>query len=325
MKILSFAKILFVLVIIAAGAALAGYLWVDKYYTTGLEYDAPKTVIIKKGSGVGQIANILAEHGIINHPKAFSLIARFTKQTSPKFGEYQFKSGTSPKQILTMLQAGETVIRKITIAEGKTVHDVLEILANTEGLEGYIPNNIEEGSLMPTTYYYQWGDSYESVINKMKEEMTRNVNELWLTRRADLPVMTSRDAVILASIVEKETGVGEERGLVASVFVNRLNRGMKLESDPTAVYGITKGAPLGRVPLRKDIEDENPYNTYKIPALPPGPICNPGLDSIKAVLNPAETNYIFFVATGNGGHNFAATLDEHNRNVATFRKIINSK
>jgi UPF0755 protein len=201
----------------------------------------------------------------------------------------------------------------------------MEILSATEGLDGFIPNDIEEGSLMPTTYHYQWGDTYESVIKKMKDDMTKATNELWLTRRADLPIMTSREAVILASIVEKETGVADERGLVASVFINRLKKGMPLQSDPTAVYGITKGAPLGRVPLRKDIQDDNPYNTYKIPALPPGPICNPGIESIKAVLNPPDTDYIFFVATGNGGHNFSVTLDEHNRNVTTFRQVLKNQ
>ncbi len=318
-----FLTAVFVLLVCAATVAFISYLLVEDYYETGFNNNKPsKTIIVKKGVSINQVAAALGNEKVIRHPKIFSLVARYKKQTNPKFGEYSFRPGMSPKRILEMLESGETVIRKIAIPEGRTVWEIREILRKLDGITGEIPDDIPEGSLLPTTYYYHWGDSYAEIIERMQKEMTRTLDELWEKRQEGLPVNTKEEALILASIVEKETGIASERKLVASVFVNRLRKGMRLESDPTAVYGITKGEPLGRVPLRKDVRDQNPFNTYVIDRLPPTPITNPGRDSIEAALNPDESDYIFFVATGNGGHNFSTNLNDHNRFVNEYRKII---
>jgi UPF0755 protein len=186
----------------------------------------------------------------------------------------------------------------------------------------------EEGSLLPETYHYMKTDTRQNVIEQMQAAMKKAQDDLWPTRVPDLPVVNMSEVMVLASIVEKETGVPDERRKVAGVFINRLKRGMPLQSDPTAIYALTKGeikddgmGPLGRRLLRKDLEIDSPYNTYKYPGLPPGPICNPGRESIAAVLNPETHNYVYFVADGTGGHVFAETLAEHESNVAKWRKI----
>ena len=315
-------KIAIILAVYLVASGIGAYMWLESYYTKGVNFAETKTIIVKKGESLSSISQRLAEEKVITHPLIFRQIAKFTKQVSPKFGEYEFKSGASPKSILYALQNGKTVIRKIVIPEGYSVYEIIEVLKQTPGLEGNLPDTLEEGSLMPNTYYYHWGDQFEDVIKQMQDQMRNTITELWPYRDNNLPFETSRDAIILASIVEKETGFGDEREMVASVFVNRLRKGMKLESDPTAVYGITKGAPLGRMPLRKDVQSQNPFNTYVISGLPPTPICNPGKKAIQAVLKPATSDYLFFVANGKGGHNFARTLDEHNQNVNFYRKAI---
>ena len=237
-------------------------------------------------------------------------------------GEFAFKPAMSAAQVIAHLQTGKTVIRKVTIAEGLSNLEIADTLAKTPGLIGLLEPMPTEGHLLPETYHFSYGDSRAGLVKRMRQAMTRLLTEAWPNRGGDLPLKTAAEALVLASIVEKETGVASERRRVAGVFINRLRIGMRLQSDPTVIFGITKGRdPLGRSITRSDLRTETAYNTYVIKGLPPGPITNPGRAAILAVLNPADTKELYFVATGSGGHAFARNLREHNRNVAQWRKI----
>ena len=229
-----------------------------------------------------------------------------------------------------MLQEGDVFDRKITIVEGYTVQQIIKRLNARDDLTGKITKTPEEGTLLPNTYHFVKNEGRQDVIDRMASNMRVALDLAWQRKANNLPIKTKLEALTLASIVEKETAVAEERNRVAGVFINRLRKNMPLQTDPTVIYAITKGdikedgkGPLGRRILSKDLQYDSPYNTYKYSGLPPGPIANPGIDSIKATLNPEEHDYIFFVADGTGGHVFAKTLAEHNRNVAEWRKIRN--
>ena len=317
-----FLKIILPIIISLVVAAFMVYSFVNDYYTSSNLPQQPTTVIIKSGASVRAIAEQLAENNALKFPLLFTQIAKYSKQTNLKQGEYLFAPKSSPREILRKMAAGEVVVRKFTIPEGKSSYDIIQILAAADGLTGNLPAAIEEGSVLPNTYHYQLGDTYADMVKKMRADLSATLAQLWEKRDKSIPLQTPQEALILASIVEKETGLDGERGLVASVFINRLNRGMRLESDPTAVYGITFGKPLGESVARKHVQDENAYNTYKIDRLPPTPICAGGLDALKAVLNPPDSDYFYFVADGKGGHNFATTLSEHNDNVVKYRAAL---
>ena len=272
---------------------------------------------------MSQIARDLEAAGIIADQKLFRLYARYRKLDSGLHaGEYEFQPGISMEDVLAQLVAGKTVLRFVTIPEGLTSHEATALVAAAVGMKG-IADVPAEGSILPETYTFTLDENRAVLVGRMQQAMKDTVAELWAKRAEGLPVNTPEEAVILASIVEKETGLPEERQRVAAVFVNRLNRGMKLQSDPTVVYAITRGErELGRALRFKDLEVKDPYNTYYAAGLPPGPICNPGRAAIAAVLNPIESKELYFVADGTGGHAFAETLIEHNRNVAKWRKII---
>jgi UPF0755 protein len=228
--------------------------------------------------------------------------------------------------VINMLARGETVARRLTVAEGLTVAEVFRLLADTEALRGELPEPPPEGSLLPETYFYALGDERAELVRRMQRGMAKLLDELWPTRIEALPLRDRRQAVILASIVDKETAEADERAAVAAVFLNRLRRGMRQQSDPTVIYGLTDGqGALDRALTRKDWQHDSRYNTYRIDGLPPGPIGNPGRAALEAVLNPAEVDYLYFVADGTGGHAFGRTLDEHNRNVAKWRQIKNGR
>lgn len=281
-----------------------------------------KTIIVPRGAGVEAIANLLARSDIISHRLIFLVGAHVTGAAKGlRFGEYAFEPGISMQDVLAKLLSGKTVVRRLTIPEGLTVAQVMQQLASLEGLEGSIGRWPEEGTLLPDTYHYSYGDSRLSILQRMAESMDAYLHQKWRERATSL-LKSPREALILASIVERETGVATERPQVAAVFVNRLKRGMRLQSDPTVVYGLTRGTGvLGRALIRADLQSDSPFNTYVIQGLPPGPICNPGRASIDAVLSPANTSDLYFVADGTGGHVFAETLEEHNRNVVRWRKI----
>ena len=236
------------------------------------------------------------------------------------------RPAATPASVINMLARGETVPRRLTVAEGLTVAEVFRLLAETDGLTGELPEPPPEGSLLPETYFYALGDERAELVRRMQHGMRRLLDELWPARAEALPLTDRQQALILASIVDKETGVAGERGAVAAVFYNRLRHGMRLQSDPTVIYGLTQGnGPLDRELTRADWLHDSPYNTYLIEGLPPGPIGNPGRAALEAVLNPDDVDYLYFVADGSGGHAFGRTLDEHNRNVARWRQIKNGR
>jgi UPF0755 protein len=238
-----------------------------------------------------------------------------------KAGDYAIPAHASPVEIMNILINGKAIVYKLTLPEGYTTAMALDLIRKHPSLEGEITIAPAEGSLLPETYVFNRGMARDALIKEMQEDHTAAINQLWPTRTPNLPFTTKEEAVTLASIVEKETGIASERPRVAAVFVNRLRKGMKLQSDPTIIYGLTGGVPLGRGIRQSELEKATPYNTYVIPGLPPTPIANPGKEALKAVLNPAPTEDLYFVADGSGGHAFASTLAEHEKNVQNWRQI----
>lgn len=281
------------------------------------------TAIILPGAGLDSIAQTLERAQIIADPLVFSLGARLSRAaTDLKAGEYLFPRAISPRQVIELLKSGKTVVRRLTIVEGLTNAQVVNQLKATEGLTGDVGNLPSEGGLLPQTYHFSYGDSRSAMIKRMHGALRKSLDDLWAKRAKGLPLKTPDEALVLASIVEKETGVAGERPRIAQVFLNRLKNGMRLQSDPTVVYAVTGGTgPLNRPLTATDLKFASPYNTYVSDGLPPQAICNPGLASIIATLNPVKTDALYFVADGAGGHVFARTLSEHNRNVAAWRKL----
>ena len=274
-------------------------------------------VVIPKGASSAQTASVLTEAGVVAHPWLFRLAAKlYGKDKVLKAGEYQFMPGQSVREVLEKISRGEVFFRRITLAEGLTSGQMLYQIASAPDLSGEISIDVREGELLPETYSYELGASRDSVIMQARQAMQKAVAEAWEKRAGNLPIKSPEDMVVLASIIEKETAVADERPLVASVFVNRLRKGMKLQTDPTVIYALTEGVfELGRSLKKADLKIDSPYNTYKYYGLPPGPICNPGKEALLAAVNPAETSFLYFVADGKGGHNFAVSLNEHNRNI----------
>jgi UPF0755 protein len=277
--------------------------------------------IVQEGDSASTVGARLQKEGLVRSALGFRLAVAINGSASDlKIAEYEIPTGATPGRIAKILASGEGVRRAIVLPEGWSVSQIYTRLEASPFLTGKLPPPPPEGTLNPDTYPVQRGDTRESVVKRMQESHAALIDQLWLKRAPDLPISTKQEALTLASIVEKETGIAEERPRVAAVFVNRLRLGMKLQSDPTIIYGITKGAPLRRKIFRSDIENPHPWNTYVIQGLPPTPIANPGKDAIAAVLNPPRTREIFFVADGTGGHVFAETYAEHNRNVQRWRE-----
>ena len=308
---------------IALGLFLCLFVWHD--YTSPNSLTQETTVVLPRGAGFSKSIDLLAENEVIKHPLFIKTIAYVSGNAKKiKAGEYLFAAEITPQEALQMLVQGWTVKHKFTITEGLNVREVAELLRDESLLSGNVPENIEEGSLLPETYYFARGDSRTSLIERMQEQMQKTITDLWEQREDGLPLTDLKQALVLASIVEKETGVPEERARVAGVFINRLKIGMKLQSDPTTAYGIEQetGKKLGRQLNGNDLRTPTRYNTYTIETLPPTPICNFGQAALEAVLHPLKTNELYFVATGKGGHYFASTLAEHERNVRLYRQTI---
>lgn len=283
-----------------------------------------KTVVwLQPGLGLAGITNRLQTARVIDRPLIFRTVVRFTGAAgSLKAGEYEIPAHASMMDVVRVLREGKSIVHKITIPEGLTSRQAMEIVKADPVLAGEIPLLPPEGALLPETYNFLKGTTRAELVDRMQKSRTSLMNALWPKRAGGLPFSTPNEALILASIVEKETGLKSERPKVAAVFVNRLRVPMRLQSDPTIVYGITRGAgPLGRPIRRSEIDRPTPYNTYQIDGLPPTPICNPGRASIEAVLNPPVTDDLYFVADGAGGHAFAPSLAGHERNVDKWRKI----
>jgi len=277
---------------------------------------------IEPGDGLKRIAYKARKLGLVVRPWHFVAGSRLlAKETKLQAGEYAIESHAKLSKIIEKISEGDVYYRKLAVPEGLSVVQVETLLFQAADLdwEGY--TSPEEGSLLPETYFYTRGERASSLVARMQGNMQSALDKLWQERAPGLPISSKAEALVLASIVEKETGVPAERGLVAAVFTNRLKRHMRLQSDPTVVYGITMGQPLGRRLTLDDLKQETAFNTYRIHGLPPTPISNPGADSVAAVLSPSDVDYLYFVADGNGGHTFAKTLREHNRNVARWRRI----
>lgn len=287
-----------------------------------------KSFIIEKGMTLRQVVDKLHEEKVIKSPTAFLYIGQLIKGLDPKvrYGEYFFEKNISYYKILHKMIRGNIAFRKVTIAEGLSAHSAIEAIDKSAGLIGTMPAGINEGSLMPETYFYSYNDTKAGMVKRMQDAMEKALDSLWENRDKSVPLRNKQEALILASIVEKETGIESERTKVASVFVNRLRKGMKLQSDPTIIYSFTYGNKKLERPIRvSDIQNKSLFNTYNIYGLPPAPICNPGLASIKAVLNPIATDYLYFVASGRGDHIFSGSIKEHNYNVANYRRVIREK
>jgi UPF0755 protein len=310
---------------VVLGLVLAWGLWT--FYGPGpaARQGGETIVVLRRGAGVREIASSLESAGVIGSSALFTAAAQVTGATGElKAGEYRFASHASLRQVLDDIRNGRVVRRFVTIPEGMTSEAVVEILNANPLLEGVV-SAPPEGSVLPETYQIERGDDRAAVLKRMMDAQEASLAQLWAKRQPGLPFDTPEEAVTLASIVEKETGVASERPRVAAVFVNRLRRGMRLESDPTIIYGLTRGRPLGRGIRASELAAATPYNTYLIDGLPPTPIANPGRASLAAVLDPPKTDELFFVADGTGGHVFAKTYEEHLRNVAKWRALEKAK
>jgi UPF0755 protein len=316
----------FGLFIAIVATAFAIFILFDYFKSEG-PLTAPQTVIITDGMSVRAISEKLGESGVIRSPELFTFIMRGSEsEKKMKAGEYLFPAHVAPVQVYRKIVEGDVVVRRITVPEGLMVSQVLEIVGKAEMLTGDMPTNIKEGELLPETYDYRYGESKAKVVERMRESLKRVLAEEWEKRDPDLPYATPEEALTMASIVEKETGVESERARVAAVFVNRLRKKMRLQTDPTVIYALTGGLYVMERPLySNDLQVDSPYNTYRNEGLPPGPIANPGRAAIHAALHPMQTEEIYFVADGTGGHKFATTLKEHNENVQNWRKINENK
>ena len=319
-------SLVFILVFIGVGVAS---FWILQEVRAPSPLKKEKLIEIQAGASVKRIAHLLEQENAISSALAFEIYTRVFEREEPlQAGEYKIQPHMSIKDIVDTLQSGQIYLHKLTIPEGYTNHQIRRLLEKESLLKGEIESMPPEGYLMPETYSFRKGLERQTLVNRIHEAKKDFLSDVWDQRQDDLPFESVEEAVTLASIVEKETAVASERAKVAGVFVNRLEKGMRLQSDPTVIYALTAGVPgqegqgaLGRRLLRKDLDFVSPYNTYENAGLPPGPIANPGKQSVLAVLNPAEHDYLYFVADGSGGHAFAKTLKEHNKNVAAWRKI----
>ena len=311
------------MIVLAAAAAVAALYYGRSVYHAPGPLAGESILTISRGMRAPEIAAALENSGIISDDSVFLAAAYLTQNFKRmKAGEYQFPGHASMAEVMELIVAGREFLHKVTLPEGWTTAQLVDRLNSNAELSGAVPDAMGEGVLLPATYGFRRGTERLEVLQDMREAQDKLLAELWSKRSSGLPFETKEEALILASIVEKETGVPEERARVAAVFLNRLRKGMRLQSDPTVVYGITLGKrKLDRPILKEDIEAKNPYNTYQVAGLPPTPIANPGREAIMAVLNPIDTGEFYFVADGTGGHIFASSLDEHNRNVAKWRVI----
>jgi UPF0755 protein len=311
--------------LLTLGAALLLVLVVGLFVYLGpgprAQQGGSTTVVLPSGAGVAEIASDLRRGGVIGSNTAFVLAAEVTGAAHKlKAGEYAFPSHASLHSVITAIAEGRVVRHFITIPEGVTSQVVMETLMRADFLTGVVAAPAE-GAVLPETYEVRRGDDRSAVLRRMIEARDKELAELWAHRSPGLPYRSPEDAVILASIVEKETAKPDERPRIAAIFINRLKAGIRLESDPTTVYGLTGGRVLGHGLRVSELQSQTPYNTYVIPGLPPTPIANPGRASLAAALDPLTTNELYFVADGTGGHVFSSTLAEHQQNVAKWRAI----
>lgn len=313
-----------VIVFVALAGAGAVYYAMHQYEKAG-PLEANKNFIVRSGAGISEIASGLERSNIITDGRVFRVVSEaYLDNDTLKAGEYEIKAGSSMQEVMQLLKSGKSILYSVSLPEGLTVKQMFKRLSDDEVLVGDLPQELPvEGSLKPDTYKFTRGTKRVEIVQQMSAAQKALVDQIWEKRDPNLPVSTVDEFVTLASIVEKETGRADERPRVASVFINRLDKGMRLQSDPTIIYGIFggDGKPADRPILKSDLDKDTPYNTYIIKGLPPTPIANPGRAALEAVANPSRTPELYFVADGTGGHVFAVTLDEHNANVRRWRKV----
>jgi UPF0755 protein len=308
-----------------AGGAIA---WFWHAFNAAGSLTDEKVVVIPKGIGTSGIAKVLSDAGVIDDPLVFKLGARLTVADGQLLhaGELKFPAETSVRGAIHVLVEGKAVMHRLTLAEGLTVAEIYQEIDATPELAGALPPPPTEGSLLPETYFFVLGDTRGQIVARMQGDMKAALADLWPKRDPDIALASPEDAVILASVVEKETGKEEERPRIAAVFYNRLKKSMALQSDPTVIFAITQGkSKLDHALTGPELRTDSPYNTYLMTGLPPGPIANPGIAALKAVLHPMKTKELYFVADGTGGHAFAETLEQHQKNVAKWRKFQKSQ
>ncbi|GGE46892.1 aminodeoxychorismate lyase [Agaricicola taiwanensis] len=309
------------LIFMVAAAVMVEY-GRQQFYGSG-PLTSEEVVVVPRGLGVRQIADLLEEKGIIENKWTFVTGLQFTgSRGSLQAGEYAFPSGASMNDVMKIIASGKVIEHPVTIAEGLTSEQIVKRLAEIDVLSGEFRQIPPEGSLLPETYRVTRGTSREQMIKRMTAARDKALEEAWANRDPSIPVKSPFELLVLASIIEKETAIASERARVAAVFVNRLKKNMRLQSDPTIIYGLVGGkGSLGRPILRSEITRRSPYNTYVINGLPPGPIANVGREALEAAARPAKTDDLYFVADGSGGHAFASSYQEHRQNVAKWRAI----
>ena len=322
--VVALSAILSLLFLFVLGAGFALYLGKVEFERRG-PLETAKTVVVARGQGVQSIAQQLAREGAIDIPLLFSAgVTLYKAQDKLHAGEYELKPGVSMREIMDIMSSGKTILHGLTVPEGLTSKQVIALVNASEMLSGPLVDAVPaEGSLLPETYKFTRGTPRDQVIKRMRADLNKALEVAWQKRDPSLPLKSPAELLVLASIVEKETGIAEERPRVAAVFVNRLRKGMRLQSDPTILYGLHGGDAwtMPRTLTRSELDQPNPYNTYQIDRLPPGPIANVGVAALEAVVRPADTKDLYFVADGTGGHAFAETLAEHNKNVARWREV----
>ena len=313
----------FTLLIVLGLAVMGAVNYGQRMFTAPGLSETEQVFVVPRGASLERIAGALEEAGLVSSAALFRIGARYGgKDNALRFGEYRVPAGASASDILDLLASGRTVQYAVTVPEGLTSWEIVEVLRASDMLMGEIDAVPAEGTLAPDTYSVQRGDSRAEVLARMQALQSRRLEEAWDARHEGLLLRSPSEALVLASIIEKETGVAGERGRVSAVFHNRLARGMRLQSDPTIIYGLTEGrGSLGRPIRRSEISAPTAWNTYVIDGLPTSPIANPGREAILAAVQPMVTDELYFVADGTGGHVFARTLDEHNRNVRAWRAI----
>lgn len=315
---------LMLVIVVILAITVPVYIGKNMFFTAG-PLTEDRVVLIDSGSGIREIASILEKQGFIRSADIFVYgVGYQDKARLLKAGEYAIPAHASMKEIMDILVNGKSIEHSFTVPEGLTVAQVFDRLAANDVLVGDLPKNLPpEGSLMANTINFTRGTTREQIVKRLRDGQQKLVADIWAKRAPDLPIKNIADFVTLASIVEKETGIASERPQVAAVFYNRLAKNMRLQSDPTVLYGLFggEGKPADRPIYQSDLDKDTPYNTYKINGLPPTPIANPGKDALEAVANPPKSDALYFVANGTGGHVFSKTLDEHNANVRKWRAL----
>ncbi|MBY5552929.1 endolytic transglycosylase MltG [Rhizobium leguminosarum] len=325
-QVVLFLNFIMTMAVLVCVVAVIGFYYVTSTYRDPGPLQTNTNFIVRNGAGLTEIASNLERNAIISDARIFRYLTatHLSAGESLKAGEYEIKARASMRDIMELLKSGKSILYSVSFPEGLTVRQMFDRMLQDTVLEGDLPAALPtEGSLRPDTYKFSRGTKRSEIIEQMAAAQQKLVDQIWDKRDSSLPLRSKEEFVTLASIVEKETGVPDERAHVASVFLNRLGKGMRLQSDPTIIYGLFggEGKPSDRPIYQSDLKRDTPYNTYVIKGLPPTPIANPGKDALEAVANPWKTQDLYFVADGSGGHVFSATLEEHNANVKRWRKL----